>query len=152
MAPASCRPRRRPGPPISVPTWAESSPTRREPSISDQQRRAILGTTKLARRPNAQNPSSLHTFPCLFHEAERERESWQSAASRPEVRRCLLARSPACDVHPKVSTPPSAGSRQCPKVATGADTPTIRQAVTDARPGALPGVRRLRRRQIRPWR
>jgi hypothetical protein len=65
---------RRPRPMFRLPTWADFSPKQWWPSILNQRRREILGTTKLARRPNARNPSSLHSFPRLFHEAERERE------------------------------------------------------------------------------
>jgi hypothetical protein len=98
---------RRPGLIFLLPTWADFSPKQRWPSILNQQGRTILGTTKSAHRPNARNPSSLHSFPCLFHKAERERESWQPVGSRPEVRRRPLARSSACDVHSKVSAPSS---------------------------------------------
>jgi hypothetical protein len=82
---------RRLGPIFHLPTWADFSPKQWWPSILNQRRWAILETTKPARRPNARNPSSLHSFARLFHEAERERESWRLAASRPEVRRRPLA-------------------------------------------------------------
>jgi hypothetical protein len=106
---------RRPGPPFSSPTRAESSPKRRQPFIADQWLSVTLTRTKL--RCAGQTPKTLgHSLflpaSLLLSEQrhahdDRERERWRPAGSRSEVRRRLLARSLACDVHPKVSTSPS---------------------------------------------
>jgi hypothetical protein len=77
----------RPRPTFSPPTWAESSPTRRESSILDRRQCVTHGATKPVRRQVPQNSSSLSSFPLLFHEAEREQ--W------PTGQRGGTAREPA---------------------------------------------------------
>jgi hypothetical protein len=56
----------RPGPTFSPPTWAETSPTRHEPSIWDQRSRASLTATKPTQRgATHRNPSSFSSSPPL---------------------------------------------------------------------------------------
>jgi hypothetical protein len=143
--PASCRPQRRPGPSISVPTWALCYPKQCQSSDLDLRFSASIART-------------LAPFHFISHrlcslERERENAGGHKGVAEGWVVAVALPTRLLVGVRCSPEGERTAVSRRCPLVATGADTPATQQVAADARwPRALPGACHLQRWQIWPWR
>jgi hypothetical protein len=133
---------RRPGLPNLTPAWVNFSPKPRWPSIWIGWSRVDFGGSKpwCGRSPE----TLAHSY---SHPVSVETES--EAVSRPEVWHHPLARSPACDVHPKVSVPPSSQLATVPWAEICAHNTRLSPVSGDAT-GLLLGVRSSSGNEVSP--